>query len=228
MLPLSRSLRQTGQSYVNICWVSLNAINKVKSLIVFSSLLSPQVKIHNPLSSPLLLSVLHALLSLDMECIHQLTLVFQLSLRASLNFTLKFFSASSSDLPKARESFWKQDNKTYNLTTYFHPHYWQYQQRTAYCCIPSGTGCLWRRWALAALPPSSSQRGWQTASRSDTGSYRPAHSTPWTWQQVIKSSSNIKYVSRITKGTDEKNKYPYLSNFSLLFVFPCWITWTKS
>ncbi|TNN87665.1 hypothetical protein EYF80_002012 [Liparis tanakae] len=50
-------------------------------------------------------SVLHGLLSLARECIIQLTFVFQLSRRASLNFTLKFFSASSSDLPKAKESF---------------------------------------------------------------------------------------------------------------------------
>lgn len=45
------------------------------------------------------------LLSLAKVCIIQFTLVFQLSRRASLNFTLKFFSASSSDLPSAKESF---------------------------------------------------------------------------------------------------------------------------
>lgn len=46
----------------------------------------------------------HCLLSLDTLCASQFTLVFQLSLRASLNFSLKCFSASSSVFPRARES----------------------------------------------------------------------------------------------------------------------------
>lgn len=46
----------------------------------------------------------YCLLSLDTLCASQFTLVFQLSLRASLNFTLKCFSASSSVFPRARES----------------------------------------------------------------------------------------------------------------------------
>lgn len=55
---------------------------------------------------------IQSLLSLARECIIQFTLVFQLSLRASLNFTLKFFSASSSDFPKANESLEKGETRT--------------------------------------------------------------------------------------------------------------------
>lgn len=47
----------------------------------------------------------YCLLSLDTLCASQLTLVFQLSRRASLNFTRKCFSASSSVFPSARESW---------------------------------------------------------------------------------------------------------------------------
>lgn len=47
---------------------------------------------------------LYCLLSLDTLCASQFTLVFQLSRRASLNLSLKCFSASSSVLPRARES----------------------------------------------------------------------------------------------------------------------------
>lgn len=50
----------------------------------------------------------YCLLSLETLCASQFTLVFQLSLRASLNFTLKCFSASSSVFPRARES-WRQE-----------------------------------------------------------------------------------------------------------------------
>lgn len=49
--------------------------------------------------------LLYCLLSLDTLCASQFTLVFQLSRRASLNFSLKCFSASSSVFPRARESF---------------------------------------------------------------------------------------------------------------------------
>lgn len=59
----------------------------------------------NGLPKPLLQHARVHLLSLAKVCIIQFTLVFQLSRRASLNFTLKFFSASSSDLPSAKESF---------------------------------------------------------------------------------------------------------------------------
>ena len=55
---------------------------------------------------------IQSLLSLARECIIQFTLVFQLSLRASLNLTLKFFSASSSDFPKANESLEKGETRT--------------------------------------------------------------------------------------------------------------------
>lgn len=48
--------------------------------------------------------LLYCLLSLDTLCASQFTLVFQLSRRASLNFSLKCFSASSSVFPRARES----------------------------------------------------------------------------------------------------------------------------
>lgn len=112
--PLSRYLPQTGQLDVNICWVSLNAINKVIHLIVFFFPFLSINWIHNIWSVFRFpwCSVLQGLLSLAKECIIQLTFVFQLSRRASLNFTLKFFRASSSDLPKAKESFWKQETKT--------------------------------------------------------------------------------------------------------------------
>lgn len=46
----------------------------------------------------------YCLLSLDTLWASQFTLVFQLSRRASLNFTRKCFSASSSVFPNARES----------------------------------------------------------------------------------------------------------------------------
>lgn len=52
--------------------------------------------------------LLYCLLSLETLCASQFTLVFQLSRRASLNFSLKCFSASSSVFPSARES-WKEE-----------------------------------------------------------------------------------------------------------------------
>lgn len=56
----------------------------------------------------------YCLLSLDTLCASQLTLVFQLSRRASLNFTRKCFSASSSVFPSARESW---TNSTHSRVT---------------------------------------------------------------------------------------------------------------
>lgn len=93
--------------------MSLSLVDKVNTF-VFSIFMSLWVKSTIYGRSSGSLGAPHGLLSLAKECIIQLTFVFQLSRRASLNFTLKFFSASSSDLPKAKESFKKEKKQKQN------------------------------------------------------------------------------------------------------------------